>query len=133
MNKKLMPSGFVLDAVITIKQAIDQNPLKRESPHELAPSVHIGRNQLQNTFKEIAGMTLRSYRLQKRMEAARELLSTGDFNVKQVALQCGYKNQNNFTADFKLVFKMTPADWVRNNCEDITNVLAHTFEKVQFS
>ena len=131
MNKKLMPSG-VLDAVISIKTAIDQNPFKRESPQELA-GTHIGRNQLQNTFKEISGMTIRSYRVQKRMEAARKLLSSGNYNVKQVALECGYKNPNNFTADFKLVFKMTPADWIRNHCEDITNVIAQTFEKVQFS
>jgi len=123
MISKPSITDFTRDAVIAIKNAIDANPLKRKAAQELVPNIHIGRNQLQNTFKQISGMTIRSYRLQKRMEAARDMLALGESSVKEVALKCGYRNQNNFTADYKLVFKMTPAEWLRDHFDDVTLTL----------
>lgn len=133
MTTKSMPASSAWDAVIAIKNAIDANPFQRTSIQELAPDIHIGRNQLQNTFKEITGLTIRTYRLQKRMEAASNLLSSGERSVKQIAWECGYRNQNNFTADFKLIFKITPAEWLHNHLDDNPNVTEHSFQKVQFS
>ena len=123
MTSKPSSTDFIREAVIAIKNAIDANPLKRNSIKELVPDMHIGRNQLQNTFKQITGMTIRSYRLQKRMETARDLLASSESSVKQVALKCGYRKQNNFTADFKLVFKITPAEWLRDHFANITLTL----------
>jgi AraC-like DNA-binding protein len=127
MNNRPMPTNFIYDAVIAIKQSIDENPLQREAVHELEPTIHIGRNQLQHTFKEITGMTVRSYRLQKRMKAAKDMMATGEYSIKQIALECGYRNQNNFTADFKLVFKMAPSEWL----EAHTPILYVTMDDIE--
>jgi len=129
MTSKPSSTDFIREAVIAIKNAIDANPLNRKAAQELVQDIYIGRNQLQNTFKQISGITMRSYRLQKRMEAARDILSSGENSVKQVALKCGYRNQNNFTADFKVVFKITPAEWLRDHFDDVTLAVM----KVQFS
>ena len=129
MTNRMMPTNFIYDAVMAIKKTIDENPLQRNAVHELDPTIHIGRNQLQNTFKEISGMTIRSYRVQKRMNAALDMMAAGEMSIKQVALACGYRNQNNFTTDFKLVFNMTPAEWMNEHADDV----ALDFSEVQFS
>ena len=115
-----MPTNFIYDAVMAIKQSIDENPLQRDAVQELEPTIHIGRNQLQHTFKEITGMTIRSYRLQKRMKAAKDMIATGEYSIKQIAMECGYRNQNNFTADFKLVFKVAPSEWLESHSDETT-------------
>jgi two-component system, response regulator YesN len=122
-----MPTNFIYDAVMAIKKSIDENPLQRDTVQELVP-IHIGRNQFQNTFKEISGMPLRSYRVQTRMKAAMNMMAAGEMSIKQVALECGYRNQNNFTADFKLVFNMTPAEWMHEHSTDTMAI-----SEVQFS
>ena len=119
MSSKPSSTDFIRDAVIAIKNAIDANPISRDTIQELVPTIHIGRNQLQNTFKQVSGVAIRRYRLQKRMEVASQMLSTGEKSVKEVSIKCGYKKQNNFSADFKLVFKITPAEWMRDQFNDI--------------
>jgi AraC-like DNA-binding protein len=118
MTNRMMPTNFIYDAVMAIKKSIDENPLQRDAIQELEPTIHIGRNQLQHTFKEITGMTIRSYRLQKRMKAAKDMMAIGENSIKQIAFECGYRNQNNFTADFKLVFKMAPSEWMEEHSTD---------------
>ncbi len=108
-------NNVIYDAVIAIKRSIDEHPLRR---NVFEPTIRIGRNQLQNTFKEITGMTMRRYRLQKRMTAAKDMMAVGENSIKQIAYECGYKNQNNFTADFKLVFNMAPSEWMNENVAD---------------
>ena len=102
------------EAAIAIKMAIDTDPLKRISIPEMVNNVQIGRNRLQSAFRIMTGMTIKRYRLQKRMELARDLLATGGLNIKQVAFKCGYKNQSNFSTDYKVVFEIAPLDFVRN-------------------
>jgi AraC-like DNA-binding protein len=116
MTRKSAQTKLNLEASITIRAAIDAKPLSRKSIHDLAPEIHIGRNQLQTAFKHITGTTVKHYRLQKRMEAARDILITG-VTVKQVASKCGYKRQSNFTRDYKNVFGMTPMEWLRTHYE----------------
>lgn len=115
MSKKNTPSNITYAAAQAIKHIIDTHPLSREPLSKLAPDIYIGRNRLQSLFKQLTGKTIRRYRLQKRMEAARELLVTGKMTVKQVALLCGYLKLNNFSADYKQEFDITPTDWLRNH------------------
>lgn len=102
------------EAAIAIKMAIDIDPLKRLPVLEMATDIRIGRNQLQLAFRLITGMTIKRYRLYKRMELARDMLANGGSNIKQVAFRCGYKNQSNFSTDYKLVFEIAPLDFIKN-------------------
>ena len=102
------------EAAVAIKMAIDTDPLRRLSIFEMVNDIQIGRNRLQSAFRVMTGMTIKRYRLQKRMELARDLLATGALNIKQVAFRCGYKNQSNFSTDYKAVFEIAPLDFVKN-------------------
>lgn len=111
-----MNNKHVNDSVIAIKQVIDENPLSRESLKVLAPDIHIGRNQLQSAFKQLTGMTMRRYRMKRRMEAAAEMLATGQYTIKEVAISSGHAcDQSSFSKIFRAIHNMAPEEWVRKN------------------
>ena len=115
MTRKVSSSDYISIAAHSVQQAIDKNPLSRKSISELVPDLYVGRNQLQSAFKQLTQLTIKRYRLIKRMEAARDLLATGNVTVKEVSVQCGYKTQGNFTADYKSIFHQTPLEWLQQN------------------
>jgi AraC-like DNA-binding protein len=109
-----MNSTHVIDSVIAIKKAIDENPLNRESLKSLAPEIHIGRNQLLPAFRDITGKTIRRYRMEKRMEAAANMLATGELTIKEVAIYCGHTGvPSSFSKLFKAIYKVAPEEWMR--------------------
>lgn len=75
---------------------------------ELALKVGIGKVTLQERFKQVYGVTMRNYLLQKRMESAQALLLDRNFNVSQIAWQLGYEHACNFTTAFKDFYGLTP-------------------------
>jgi two-component system, response regulator YesN len=116
MTRRQSSKKIVYDAVLAVKNALDANPFTRKSITELTPDMYVGRNQFQIIFKAITGNTFRRYRLVKRMEAACELLAPGIMSVKELATKCGYRrNPNNFSKDFKKVFKQSPEYWLQHH------------------
>jgi len=112
MTRKHSDATYV--TAYAVKALIDRNPLGRKSLAALTRGIHIGRNQLQEAFKEITGRTFRRYRLEKRMEAAGELLISCNMRVYETAKKCGYKRTpNNFSRDFKLILGLTPEEWLQ--------------------
>ncbi|WP_166437102.1 helix-turn-helix domain-containing protein [Niastella caeni] len=114
-------ANFIHLAALSVQKAIDSNPLSRKSVTQLVPDLYVGRNQLQTAFKQLTKQTIKRYRLIKRMEAARDLLSSEVESVKEVALQCGYRNPGNFNKDFKEVFNKTPGEWLNDNLKNKYN------------
>jgi len=123
-----MNKNHVTISAFAIKYAIDENPTSREPLKELAPDIHVGRNQLQAAFKEITGKTIRRYRLEKRMEAAATMLTVGDASIKEVAIACGHADSiGNFSKLFKAIYNMCPEEWVRQHAS-VNNVREMTIE-----
>lgn len=115
MDKQKSFSQFILDAVLAIKQEIDDHPLKRRSVPGLISKTNIGRNIIHEAFREVVGNTIIGYQLQRRMEEAGKLLDERHMNIQQIAIKCGYPEQGNFSMDFKKIHKMTPKKWLRRN------------------
>lgn len=113
MHKEKNISKLVLEAVLYIKQEIDAKPLQRKSIPKLTGQFNIGRNILNESYREITGKTIIRYQLEKRMEAACEMLKDNEMNIQQVALKCKYKDQGNFSTDFKKVYNKTPSEWLK--------------------
>ncbi|MEP7374703.1 MAG: AraC family transcriptional regulator [Chitinophagaceae bacterium] len=117
MQKAKSTSKLVLETVFALKKEIDSHPLQRKSIPQLLTDLHIGRNILERNFKDITGRTIIRYQLEKRMEAACTLLKEGDMNIQQCAIRCGYRDQANFTVDFKNIYEQSPSEWLRNHLE----------------
>lgn len=64
-------------------------------------------------FKATAGITPHAYRLNCRIELARQLLQKG-FDLSQVALECGFFDQSHFHRHFKAITTVTPKEYQVN-------------------
>jgi len=110
MKKESTVQKIAADAVDDIKKYIEEHPLERTLIPNLAAKVSIGKNLLHEAFKQIEGKTIIRFQLEKRMEKACSMLEEGRLSVSQIAYKCGYREQANFTSDFKKVYHVTPKE-----------------------
>ena len=111
MEQEKQLSRHMAASVHTVKEYIDTYPLEWKNLDDLASMVEINRKKLQQAFKCRFGVNISDYKLQKRMNAAADMLEEGRLSKKQIAYRCGYHKPNNFSIAFKKVYKMSPSDW----------------------
>jgi AraC-like DNA-binding protein len=64
-------------------------------------------------FKAATGITPHAYRLNCRIELAKNLLQKG-YDLSQVALECGFFDQSHFHRHFKAITTVTPKQYQVN-------------------
>ena len=67
-----------------------------------------------NKFKESFGMTPKKWQNEKKLEKAKLMLETSDYNVTQVCQKCGFDNISWFVQAFKNEYGITPKQ-IKNN------------------
>ncbi|MEO5594434.1 MAG: AraC family transcriptional regulator [Chitinophagaceae bacterium] len=77
---------------------------------ELAKMVNISETKLKNNFKTVYGIPIYQYFQKARMRAARDVLETNKYSIKQVAIELGYTNLGNFSIAFRKEFGMLPSE-----------------------
>jgi AraC-like DNA-binding protein len=82
------------------------------SLQELANEIGLNIKKLKEGFKQIYGDTVFSFLFDYKMEHARRLLESNQFNVNEVGLQIGYSTASHFIAAFKKKFGTTPKKYV---------------------
>ncbi len=80
---------------------IKKNIGKKLTVDAIAGSAGLSKYYFLRRFKEITGLTVVDYVNTLRCEYAKELLRTGQYSVKQVAVSCGFENFSYFTNVFK--------------------------------
>ncbi|CAM1346718.1 helix-turn-helix domain-containing protein [Tenacibaculum insulae] len=108
---------FLVDdrEILKIRQAKDIIISKMSEPptlQELATEVGLNLKKLKEGFKQIYGDTVYSFLFDYKMEHARKLLESNQFNVNEVGLQVGYSTSSHFIAAFKKKFGTTPKQYV---------------------
>lgn len=79
---------------------------------ELSDSIGLSLKKLKEGFKQIYGDTVYSFLFDYKMEVARKLLESGDYNVNEVGLKVGYSTASHFIAAFKKKYGTTPKKYV---------------------
>jgi transcriptional regulator GlxA family with amidase domain len=88
--------------------------LDREFELELlAQKLNVGYHWLRRAFKQETGQSLHQYRLQLRINRAKNLLKTSDATVDQIAQQTGFESPYYFSQIFKRKTGFTPTGWRR--------------------
>jgi len=80
--------------------------------NELANEIGINLKKLKEGFKQIYGDTIYSFLFNYKMEHARKLLESNQYNVNEVGLQIGYSTASHFIAAFKKKFGTTPKQYI---------------------
>lgn len=75
----------------------------------LAERTGMSVSKLKSAFKRVYGTGIYEYFQKNRMQKARSMLLTGQYNVKEVGTQLGYTNLSNFSLAFKKEFGVLPS------------------------
>jgi AraC-like DNA-binding protein len=108
---------FLLDEenVLKLKKAKEIIIQKMAEPpglQELADEVGITLKKLKTGFKQIYGDSVYGFLFDYKLEYARRLLDSGNYNVNEVGLKIGYSTSSHFIAAFKKKFGTTPKKYV---------------------
>lgn len=74
----------------------------------IAEELHLNIRTLNRIFQEKYNMTPREYRLNCRLERARDLLCRSNLTIKEIAQKLGYCNQFYFANEFKRLVGVSP-------------------------
>ncbi|MFQ3297478.1 MAG: AraC family transcriptional activator of pyochelin receptor [Polaribacter sp.] len=94
------------------KEIIISRMSEPPSLQELAAEIGLNLKKLKEGFKQIYGDTVYSFLFDYKMEHARKLLESNQYNVNEVGSQVGYSTASHFIAAFKKKFGTTPKKYV---------------------
>ena len=96
------------------KEIIITRMAEPPSLQELANEIGLNLKKLKEGFKQIYGDTVYSFLFDYKMEHARRLLESNQFNVNEVGLKVGYSTASHFIAAFKKKFGTTPKKYMQS-------------------
>ena len=79
---------------------------------DLSAEIGLNTKKLKEGFKQLYGQTVFSYLLDHKMEEARRMLDSQQYNVNEVGLKLGYSTSSHFIAAFKKKFGTTPKKYL---------------------
>lgn len=94
---------------------IDENLGEALSLAELAGAAGLSRMYFAARFRAATGLRPHDYVLQRRIERAKELLSSSGETLVNIALDVGFQTQAHFTTVFKKFVGSTPGRWRADN------------------
>lgn len=80
-------------------------PFKSPKIDLLIEHYRVSRRKFTALFKKITGMTVKQYYLRNVMTYATTMMENKEFKLKDIAVQCGYSNSQNFLHAYKIFVK----------------------------
>jgi AraC-like DNA-binding protein len=78
---------------------------------ELAQQAQLNQRTLNEGFQQMFGATVFQYLYDHRLGVARQLLTTGDLRIEEVAQQVGFAHRGYFARAFRKQFGLSPRDY----------------------
>lgn len=77
----------------------------------VADAVHYSKYHIHRLFADTVGMTIHDYVSRRQLTEGAKLLVFSNKPIIDIALACGYESQQSFTAAFKAMYKLPPAEY----------------------
>jgi len=94
------------------KEIIISRMIEPPTLAELAKEVDISLKKLKQGFKQVYGTSVFSFLIDYKMQTSTRFLSSGNYNVNEVALKVGYSTATHFINAFKKKFGTTPKKYL---------------------
>jgi len=94
-----------------VKEYITKNYNKKITIEDLCKQFFCSRSTLINTFKNNYLTTISHYILDIRMEKAAEMLKNSSKSIKDIAIDCGFEDQNYFSKVFHKAYQKSPSEY----------------------
>ena len=97
--------------ITSIKQIIECNYYLDLSVASISQQVFLTPNYISRIFKQETGETITEYILRLRMDQAKVIIATSDFNIRETAMAVGYDDANYFSKVFKKYTGLSPREY----------------------
>ena len=94
------------------KEIIIANMAEPPTLPELSKEIGLSLKRLKEGFKQIYGDSVYSFLFDYKMDYARRLLESGQYNVSEIGLKIGYSTSSHFIAAFRKKYGTTPKKFV---------------------
>lgn len=94
-----------------IRNKIYTHPYEQMTIDSISHEVRMSKSNFQHLYKKYFNVTFIQDLINSRIEYAKMLLIHTNFNVSDIAFQCGYNNYIHFTKQFKIKTGMTPVEY----------------------
>ncbi len=96
---------------LNLLKYVDQNYKENITLSTAAKELHLNANYVSQLFKKEAGVTFVYYITQKRLECAKNLLTTTQKTITDIAIEVGFNDYFYFIKTFKKSVGMTPGQY----------------------
>ncbi len=122
LESRHMPeiNGLSIGSNNLIKKSMDYMKNNLEKPltlSEIADYVSLSPVYFHNCFKTAVGKTPHEFLNEQRIKRAANLLLSKDWNLAEIAYECGFSSQSYFSYAFKKAMNMTPRQYVKKMFE----------------
>ncbi|MCG7588607.1 helix-turn-helix transcriptional regulator [Photobacterium sp. OFAV2-7] len=108
-------SKFDQQQLEVIDEYISENIGGNICVDDLAELLRCSKYYFLREFKKLMGVTPYQYLMNKRLDQAKGLLSSGNTHIASVGQQLGFNDQSHFTRAFKNRFGLTPGQFVKQH------------------
>lgn len=101
-----------VDKIKQVKQLVISNMSEPPTLQEIADEVGLTVSKMKDGFKHIYGESVFNFLFDYKMEYARKLLVSKQYNVAEISYQIGYSTPSHFIHAFKKKYGTTPKQYV---------------------
>ncbi len=97
-----------------IKKVVDymnENCTSGVSCTELSDLIKMGKHSFLRNFKAQTSKTPYEYLLDLKIEKAKKMLKSNEYNITEISLMCGFSSHSHFTSTFKKKIGMSPSEY----------------------
>ncbi|WP_073200446.1 AraC family transcriptional regulator [Gracilibacillus kekensis] len=110
LNSIMMHNNDKSSHVHRIIAWIDQHYQDNISLNDIAESLHISKYYMARIFKDITGMTIMQYLMQRRLVRAKYLLEMQTSkSILEVAIEAGFDSSSHFSRKFRACYQVSPS------------------------
>jgi AraC-like DNA-binding protein len=102
---------YIVDKINEARDIIKNNIENTLSQEDIAKKMGLGYSWYRRMFKEYTGVSPAQYQLQQKLMRAKELLTTTDRNISEIAYSLHFENVCQFSTFFKNKEGITPSEF----------------------
>jgi AraC-like DNA-binding protein len=111
MTMKSLTKSYDIPFIMDAQKILEEDPARQLTITALALEVGINSFKLRIGFKEIFKQTIHQYRLDLRLDKAKQLLDETDLTIAEIAYKVGFDSRDGFARCFRKRFKASPREW----------------------
>ncbi|MGN0606873.1 MAG: helix-turn-helix domain-containing protein, partial [Oscillospiraceae bacterium] len=114
---KALESNFMdyKEQIYRLRRNIISNSQLEWDIQQLADKMCISRSHLQRLYKQLFSISIKEDIISARIKRAMQFLSHTDMRIQEIAIQCGYNNENHFIRQFKEKTGITASYYRKQN------------------